>query len=156
MTEKERIKRIAADLELIEGQWTLSGSGILIMHDIQRAKPMGDVDIFVSTRLWMDILLASLHGFGRKWGVFTPDPDDTAARCDPPFLYADMYGIEVNIFSSWRRRGVGDLDVAWLIHNAKHVDGIPCYDLQFILDWKRETGRAKDVDDIRILEEYLA
>lgn len=156
MTEKERIKQIAADLALPEGQWVLSGSGILIMHDIKRAKPMGDVDIFVATRVWIDMLLASVHGFGRKWGVYTTDPADSATRCDPPYLYCDMYGIEVNIFSSWRTRHVGDLDVNFLIHNAQPVDGIPCYSLQFILDWKRETGRAKDVDDIRILEEHLS
>lgn len=132
----------------------------MVMHDLVRSKPMGDVDIFVATRAWFDLYqeYVEYNPFKEKdrWNLFTTDPNDFKRRCDPPYLFFDAYGIEVNIFCEWRKRGIGDLDVNWLILNAKDVEGIPCYSLQFCLDWKREVGRAKDLDDIRILEQYQA
>jgi hypothetical protein len=169
MDERARMIRILDELNLPKGQWTLSGSGIMVMHNIERDKPMGDIDIFVSTRLFFDLLGINTVDIGTnrtvrathdprtsKWEVYSTDPLDPKRRADPPYLAREMYGIEVNIFSDWRRRGVGDLDVNFLVHNAKPVDGIPCYPLQILLDWKEELGRAKDVDDIRVLKEHLS
>ena len=110
---------------------------------------MGDVDIFCATRLWFSLLTAT------GWSVFTPHPNDRAACCDPPYLYKVMEGLEVNIFFNWRRRGVGDIDVPFWMNNPVMVAGYPCTDLNFMLDWKRSMGRAKDHDDIIELERHL-
>ena len=152
--EKERLVRILCDLNLPEGQWILSGSGVLCLHGIERDRPMGDVDIFVATRLWFEILRSAMYSED-TWKVWTTDPEDPARRSDPPYLYKEMHGIEVNIFSAWRRRQVGNIDVAWWIANAEMVDGWPCVALQFLLDWKDALGRAKDATDIERIQEYL-
>jgi hypothetical protein len=158
MNDKDyaRLKAIATDLNIPNGRWVLAGSGSMVMHGIDRR--MRDVDIFCATQTWFSLMSRAIGetlSGEHKWSVFATDPDDPQKRCDPPYLYRTMHDIEVNVFSGWRRRGVGDIDVAFWIHNAVMVDGIPCVNLQFILDWKLEVGRDKDVADIPLLQEYL-
>jgi hypothetical protein len=148
MHDRDRIKKIAEELNIPAERWVLGGSGVMVMHGIERK--MRDVDIFTSTATWF-----GLFGTG-DWDVFVTDPDDPQRRCDPPYLYRVMHDIEVNIFFNWRRRGRGDIDVAFWVHNTEMIDGIPCLPLQFLLDWKMEVGRAKDIDDISALKEFLA
>lgn len=156
-TDRSRLLNIARDLNIPTGRWILAGSGAMVMNGIDRK--MRDVDIFCSTATWFSLMRQRVETDGevrvQAWSVFTTDPDDVARRFDPPYLYRTMHGIEVNVFMSWRRRGVGDIDCAFWAHNAKIIDGIPCVPLQLLLDWKIEVGRSKDVDDIRILKAHL-
>jgi len=154
MTEKERLDKILLHLNLPEGQWVLSGSGVMELHGIERERPMGDIDIFVATRTWMNLLTDNLFS-PDGWNVFTTDPDDPKRRSDPPYLYRVLDGIEVNIFHSWRKRGVGDIDVAFWLNNTEKVRGWPCIPLQFLVDWKEQTGRAKDQTDIERIKKFL-
>jgi hypothetical protein len=118
--EKQRLLKVIADLNLPEGQWFLSGSGVLVMHGIDRGRPMGDVDIFLATRPWFELLGSSLFDYNRQnWNVFTTNPEDPKRRVDPPYLYKEMHGIEVNIFFNWRHRSVGDIDVAHWMNNQR-------------------------------------
>lgn len=158
--EKPRLLRVLEDLALPEGQWALSGSGVLVMHGIERNRPMGDVDIWLATRPWFGLLSIDdptpWGGFLPRWNVFTTDPENPATRCDPAFLFKEMHGIEVNIFCQWRTIGVGDINVTQWINDAELVEGIPCVPLQHILNWKDEMGRAKDSQDIEVLKKHLA
>jgi hypothetical protein len=161
--EKPRLIRVLKDLSLPKGQWVLSGSGVMCLHGIERDRPMGDVDIFVATRVWFDLLFGGLYktisGPPRSldgWSVFTTEPTDPDRRCDPPYLFKEMHGIEVNIFSDWRLREVGNIDAAKLIREAEMVEGWPCATLEFLLDWKDQVGRAKDTRDIEVLRKHLS
>jgi hypothetical protein len=155
MTERERILRICQDLPLWDwpkDEWFINGSGSMIMHGItaeQRGKPMGDLDIFVATDLWFD-----LYHMG-AWTLYTTDPADPRRRSDPPLLRRTILDLDVDVFQSWRVRHIGDFDVAFYMNNSVIVDDVPCVPLQFILDWKCEVGRAKDVRDVAILERWL-
>lgn len=124
----------------------------MVMHDLVRSKPMGDVDIFVATRAWFDLYqeYVEYNPFKEKdrWNLFTTDPNDFKRRCDPPYLFFDAYGIEVNIFCEWRKRGIGDLDVNWLILNAKDVRASRAIAFSSFL-----TGRGRWVEQ-RILMTY--
>jgi hypothetical protein len=166
--ERERVLKILEDLNLPDGRWVLSGSGVMILNGLERHKPMGDLDIFVATRTWFDLLEQKERRLDRpsnfeqrvpvcvpKWEVFTTDPDDPMRRSDPPYLYGIMHGLEVNIFHGWRKRGIGDIDVAFWICNPEVVEGWPCIPLQFLLDWKQQVGRDKDQQDIKLLREHL-
>lgn len=159
--EKTRLLRVLDDLNLPEGQWFLSGSGVLVMHGIDRGRPMGDVDIFLATRPWFELYHEGLVGIIREpesfqpWRVFTTEPTDSKRIVDPPYLYKEMHGIEVNVFYNWRRRNVGDIDVAHWMINAEKIEGVPCTPLQYMLDWKMEVGRAKDTTDIERIREHL-
>lgn len=158
MTEKQRLEHILNELidenVLKPGHWVLAGSGVMILHGLQRSKPMGDVDIFMATRDWIDVSLRDWLDYV-NWDVFTTDPNDFKRRCDPPYLYKETLGIEVNLFSQWRMRGIGDIDVNGWIHNAENVGGWPCVPLRLLFDWKRSVGRAKDIEDIHVLSQYL-
>lgn len=149
--EKPRLLRILEQLPLPpDSQYVISGSAVLVLHGIERAKPMGDLDIFVATRVWFEIL-----GSWDGWSVFTTDPSDEHRRNDPPYLYKVIDGLEVNLFSAWRKREVGNIDAAERIRLAEFVDGYPCTQLEYMLEWKEEVGRAKDRDDIRIIRAHL-
>jgi hypothetical protein len=163
--EKDRLEKVLQDMhyefgpQLQQNRWVLAGSGVLCLHGIDRGRPMGDVDIFCATRLWYDLYVKGLVGLARDgeqpWRVFTTDPDDPKRRVDPPYLYKEMHGIEVNVFCGWRKRATGNIDVGNWIHNAELVEGWPCVPLQFLLDWKEEEGRAKDVTDIAQIKKFL-
>lgn len=152
MDERERIIRICKSLPVWEwsrDQWFVNGSGSMIMHGItaeERGKPMGDLDIFVATRRWFELYRSN------SWALHTMDPSDPTRRQDPPFLRRQIYDLDVDVFQSWRVRHVGDFDVAFYMLNSVVVDGVPCAPLQFLLDWKREVGRAKDQVDIEVLK----
>lgn len=45
-----------------------------------------------------------------------------------------------------------DRSTSWLIENAEAIHGIPCVDLDTLVGWKRAYGRAKDLQDVEILE----
>lgn len=153
MTARERIVRILGDLGLPSSQYMINGSGAMILQGIteeERGRPVGDLDIFCATRLWMDLL------FSQKWQLVTPNPTDAHHRCDPPILRAVMYGLEVDIFHSWRWRTYGNFDVNGIIANAVLVENRwPCAKLEFILAWKREVLRDKDITDVKVLERRL-
>lgn len=147
--ERERLVAILRDLDLPPGGFCLSGSAVLVLHGIQRSKEMGDLDIFIPTRTWFQLYESG------EWSLWTTDPEDPTRRHDPPYLIREVRGLEVNVFSEWRKRGVGDIDVAFWTCNSELVKGWPCVRLEFVLNWKEAVGRDKDLDDIKLLRQYL-
>jgi hypothetical protein len=162
VTERERVVLICQSLPVWgwpKDQWFVNGSGSMIMHGItaeERGKPMGDLDVFVATRRWFELLWQEhprLPGMRIKaWALHTTDPEDGLRRQDPPFLRRRLRDLDVDVFQSWRVRHVGDFDVAFYMANSVVIEGVPCVPLQFILDWKSEVGRAKDQIDIEVLK----
>ena len=105
MTDRDRLERILTELNLPVGRWALAGSGVMVLHGINRK--MRDVDIFCATQTWFSLFRQQRgQGLGTvpMWDLFVTDPDDVKRRCDPPYLYREMHGIEVNVFSAWRLR----------------------------------------------------
>jgi hypothetical protein len=147
--ERELIHAIMDDLKLPPERYLLGGSAAMVLSGLERKKKMGDLDIFCDTEFWFKLRN------DLAWTVWTPDPMDPASRCDPPYLVRHKYTLEVNAFFNWRRRGVGDIDLNFWMANKVEIDGLPCVPLQLLLDVKRSWGRAKDVDDILILEHHL-
>lgn len=148
LSDRERLDKVLEALKLPRGQWCLSGSSVMELHGIDRERPMGDIDIFVSTALWFQLYEST----ALIWGLSIPDSADTAERCDPPFLYVELLGIEINVYYDWHHEAV---NVAFWIHNAEMVEGWPCIPLQFLVDWKKSLGRAKDVTDAAAIEAWM-
>lgn len=161
MNEVERIIRICDDLNLRPGEWVLNGSGVLALHGIERGRPMGDMDIFCSTEQWIELLTCNhpWRDSSRRWNIFTTNGCDPRRMCDPPYLYATFYGLEVNIFQSWRQRpherGMGDMFIPDYIAAAELVQSVPCAPLGFIISWKLSTGRTKDLTDVLAIRRHL-
>jgi hypothetical protein len=159
MNERALVIEILEALDLPPSQYVVNGSGSMVLHGItseQRGKAMGDLDIFCATRLWFELYETSLFRNG-PWRCFTPNPDDRRERADPPWLSRVMHGLRVDVQFGWRIRHIGDFDINFWLHNQVMIDDRwPCLPLEFILDWKREVGRAKDTIDVRILEGVLS
>jgi hypothetical protein len=149
MNEFQKLLTITNQLGVSPESYLLAGSAVMFLHDIQREKPMGDVDIFVPTRTWFEMQKDA------RWKVWTTNPHDKASRCDPPYLVREVEGLEVNVFFGWRRRGIGDIDVNLWFANAEVVRGFRCVPLPMILHWKEEMGRAKDLTDILLLRAHF-
>lgn len=149
-SERAKIEHACRVLSLPKGRWMLGGSGPLVLHGIEREKPLGDIDIFVDTAVWMRLM---------RWpksGLELILPEDTpATRNDPAMLRTKLYDLTVDIGYAWRRRNVADIDLNFWMNNVEMVRGIPCAPLQFILDWKRRRGQAKDLGDVRAIETYM-
>jgi hypothetical protein len=152
MTDRGRLHRILDRLQpgLPRGQWFLNGSAVLILNGIETGRPMGDVDVFTTTRAWFN-LRTELREPGNQWTVVTPDPYDVTSRCDPPYLEKVIEGLPVHIFFTWRVRHVADIDCNFLLHNAEIRDGYPCASLQAVADWKAMKLRAKDSIDLEAI-----
>lgn len=167
MTEDyEKLVKILGELNLPRGEWMLSGSGILVLYGLRDHKSMGDVDIFVTTRLWCEMFEVSIvdrvvRNWTPMWELVTTDPDDDRRRCDPPFLRREMHGLDVDVFFSWRLREPkgalesGYIDINERFREIEFKDGIPHMGLRFMLDWKKAVGRPKDMEDIVALERYF-
>jgi hypothetical protein len=160
MNDRERIIKIINDLNLNLFKnivYVINGSGSMIMHGItseDRGKEMGDLDIFVPTATWFNYYHGRVRTvYNIHFCVEYTDPYDPRRRCDPPLIRAVMYGLPVDMFFSWRRRGVGDIDINFMLNNVVEIDGVNCVPLQMVYDWKCQVGRAKDQRDIELLKE---
>lgn len=151
MTEAEQIDRILIDLALPRGQWVLAGSGVMVLHGIEREKSLSDLDIFCSTHLWFDLMSAN-----KGWCWWATQGMDPARRCDPPYLYKTVEDLEVNLFYGWRARNYGNINVNMSIETAEEVKGWPCMKLPRLLSWKQAANREKDQADIKAIKATLA
>lgn len=140
---------IIEKLDLPKEEYILGGSGPLMLRDIRR---VNDVDIFVTTDLWFRVY-ANQDG----WKIYRTDPYDTVRRCDPPFLYKEVNGVEVNLFFGWKTRGpMSQLDTASLMSRSEEVCGIPCVPLVELYQLKKAVGRTKDVKDLKLIDKWRA
>jgi hypothetical protein len=138
------------------------------MHRINNQRPMGDLDLFVTTALWFElsekftrtrtqrVSEETLRETEGEWYLITPPRHDPKRRCDPAILRGYIEGLTVDVFCDWRRRGgSGDFDVNFYMMNAELVQGWPCAPLQLIMDWKLGQGRNKDLTDVIAIREHL-
>lgn len=143
-----KVEGILEKLDLDKEQFAVTGSGVMALAGIDRE--IGDLDIMTTTRYWFELAKDP------SWRVWTTDPNDVKRRCDPPYLYKTVDGIEVNIFFDWRIRDRGNIDFNEVFRNRRiKLRGWPCVDLEFLFDWKAEVARPKDLRDLMLIGELL-
>ena len=126
-------------------EYVLFGSAVLFLHGLRPAGTVGDLDVFVSRRVWGNLLaLPSVD-------VLTPRADD------PPLL--EIPGITpIHVFYDWTARDDW-LDVRECFRSAEPVRSWQCCSLQWLLDVKRGAvavnGHEKHARDIPIIERHL-
>jgi len=64
----------------------------------------------------------------------------------------ELFDGEIEIFNSWEP---GEWNIDELIDNADIVDGIRFGKLTDVLRWKRLMARPKDLEHIKLIENYL-
>lgn len=121
------------DLELPIGEYVVFGSGPLAIHGI---RPTRDVDILVTTKLYNQ--LKELGWEEKNW--------DSGGL----YLSKDIYEID----DSWNY-GVYNPNPEEIILKAEVRDGVPFAPLEEVLKWKQAFGRPKDLEDIKLIREYM-
>jgi hypothetical protein len=128
-----RLTRLLA-LQLPPDDYAIFGSGPMLAHRLKTE--VRDLDVIAR---------------GTAWAA--------AARLCPPVaapsgsgLMVELDGGTLQIFSAWTSP---DWNVDRLIDEADVVGGIRFVPLVLVLAWKRQSGRPKDLADIKVIEAYL-
>lgn len=124
----ERFKR----LELPATQCVVIGSGILDALGLRASR---DIDLVVQPNLFAMLQISPDWHTGTAHGETVLEKDD------------------VEVWQSWGSDGVPNFEELYV--GSVEVDGIHFANPQFVLAWKRKRRRGKDIEDIRLLEEYL-
>jgi hypothetical protein len=64
----------------------------------------------------------------------------------------ELFDGNIEIFNGW---APGEWSVDELIDTSETFDGIPYVTLENVLKWKKIMNREKDIEHIRLIEEYL-
>lgn len=116
------------NLSFPENQFAVFGSGPLAIRSLRKSN---DIDIIVKVELWSEV--------SKKYKV--SNTDKAMIRIN-----------DIEIFKSWNLINVS---VDELIDSADVIEGIRFVKLKYVLDWKKNLGRPKDLEDIKLIEEYL-
>lgn len=116
-------------ISLPEGSYAVFGSGPLAIRGL--LDEVGDLDIIVREPAWSRI---------RSAGTVVMHGDH---------LTVD-HGNGLTFGTSW---AYGDFDVETLIDNAETIDGLPFVQLEAVVEYKRISGRPKDLRHIHVLQE---
>ncbi len=149
MKPSEQADALLAELDFKVEQFFVGGSGPMALRDI---RPLGDLDIGVTTDYWFQLW------HDGRWEVCTPPGHSQHERCDPPYLYREVQGVQVHVFFAWRLRSEqlsADSDYNLIFkHGLERLwrDGFtrawPCVRLGRLLRMKAAEQRDKDYPDI--------
>lgn len=118
-------------LNLPIGEYAVVGGGVLAAHGLREHR---DVDLVVTKNLYNH-----LRAIG--WSV---------AEDKLNVLRMEKYEADSNFH--WKEY---QPDITKLIKEADIINGIPFVKLQELLIFKKNLGRKKDLEDIKLIEEYL-
>jgi hypothetical protein len=133
MTSQEIVEKVKV-LNLPIGSYIVFGSCPLAAVNLREA---GDIDILVS-----DAVLGQLRKAG--WKEINKGPSDK------PLAYDVFEAHNKWNFSSYQPT------LEHLLSTAIFVDEIPFASLEEVKKWKKSSGRAKDLSDIKLIDAYLA
>lgn len=119
------------ELNLPKGKFAIFGGGPMCVRGLRECR---DLDVIVTERLFNN--LKEKKGLQLKKEEF----------CD----YLEKDGVE--FYKDW---GPGEWDIEKLIQGAEIIDDLPFIGLEQVLKWKKINKRDKDIEDIKLIEEYL-
>ena len=129
---KEKVKA----LNLPDGKYALFGSVPLAAHGIRESN---DIDILVAPDVY-----ARLKGTPGWEAKVKPNGNAYLGKGD------------IEVFEDWQKIGSYIPNPKRLIEEADMIEGMPVITLKDIVEWKKAFGREKDLEDVRLVEEFLA
>jgi len=120
-------------LNLPKGKYVIFGSGPMCVRGLRKCD---DLDVIVTEDIYNDLKSRSDFKIGHR------------KESGNEFLEKD--GIE--IYQNWYP---DDWHVKNLIQEAEIIDGFPFVKLEEVLKWKMIKRRDKDIEDIKLIKEYL-
>jgi len=121
------------ELNLPKGEFAIFGSGPMCVRGLREC---GDLDLMVTDDVFNE---------------FKKRPDFKAKKNKDGNEYLEKDNIE--IYKNWH---LADWDINKLIQEAEIIDGFPFVRLKEVLKWKKLRNREKDIEDIKLIEGYLA
>ena len=121
------------ELNLPRGLYAVFGSGPLAVRKLRDAR---DIDIVITSELFKSLAKDPAWTVGQ-----VRDHHRVLTRGD------------VELFDSW---APGSWDISALIRAADIIDGIPYVRLESVIEWKDLRNTSKDVNDIKLIKQYLA
>jgi len=122
------------ELKLPENKYALFGSAPM---GIRGLKECSDIDLVVTEDLWQE--------FKNKQGWEYKITENSVE-------YIQNSDSNIEIWHDWRP---WYQDVMPFIDNSEIIDDLPFVRLEYVLEWKRQFGREKDLKDVEIIEEFL-
>lgn len=137
MTKEEVVTKIN-QLQLPLGQYIVMGGATLAVRGIRETK---DLDILVTPVLFEELKKQFPLDpvYEEKWHRQRLKAGDVE-------FYPDFYYEKRNLFA----------DVTVLIAGAETIAGIPFQKLPHLMDAKLDTAREKDLQDVALIQDYLA
>lgn len=127
MNNETRFKKLK-ELNLPIDQYAIIGSGPL---GIRNLREIGDIDLVVTPKL--QSLLA------KKYPIF--DKKIIFPKMDIEAFWEDSFDAPI-------------LSVETIMQNAEIIDELPFISLEHLLIFKKTMHRAKDLEDIHLIEEW--
>ena len=122
------------ELKLPENKYALFGSAPM---GIRGLKECSDIDLVVTEDLWQE--------FKNKQGWEYKITENSVE-------YIQNSDSNIEIWHDWRP---WYQDVMPFIDNSEIIDNLPFVRLEYVLEWKRQFGREKDLKDVEIIEKFL-
>ncbi|MFC1612312.1 hypothetical protein ACFL29_00480 [Patescibacteria group bacterium] len=127
--------KIIKALELPKGKFAIFGSGPMAVRKLREGR---DVDLIVTE----DILDEYKEKPGWQYRKFTRDKREIEA-------------VERDAIEMYKDWGPGKWNIKRLINESEIIDGLPFVRLEEVLRWKKISAREKDLNDIKLIEEFL-
>jgi hypothetical protein len=121
--------------DLGAGNHAIFGSGPLLIRNV--IDRVNDIDIIARGEAWRRTAAAGEL-------VHLPDHNITIAS---------LHSGRLTVGTSW---AIGDIDIDDAIDTADQIEGIPWVRLDLVAEYKRVARRAKDIEHLRLLEQWLA
>jgi len=132
MTRQEIIDKVKR-LNFPKGSYIVFGSCPMAILGLREA---GDIDLLVSNELFK-----TLKKLG--WEQIEKSPNDKPMVSD-----------DFEAHSNWNFTTYNPT-LEYLLSNADIIDGIPFASIYEVLEWKKSSGRPKDLVDIELINKYL-
>lgn len=116
-------------LNLPRDKFAIFGSGPLGIRGLRRIK---DLDLVVLPELWNELK--------QQYPVVKKELGESVN------LSENIEAITALRFGFNPQRVIEEADI---------IDGIRCVNLKTIIEWKRKMGRKKDLEDIKLIKDYL-
>lgn len=130
MSNNDLFQRVK-ELKLPIGKYALFGSAPI---GIRGFKDCHDINIVVTEDLWNEYK-------NKNWEIRVM-----------PYGSQYLWNDEIELWKDWEP---GQWDIKRLIREAEIIDGLPFVKLEYVIEWKKQNGREKDLKDIETIENFL-
>lgn len=126
-------------LNLPAGEYCLFGGSSLAIRGI---RPTPDIDLFVTPQLYEELKKRGWKEVFVKKGMYC--------------LESKSNGLESEACKTCGEDDTWIPNIQEYINNPEVVEGIPFMSLKALYEWKADTARQRDLDDLKLIDDYWA